>query len=130
MKVISLGRDEPVRRDIAHPRSGPAGFSQSSHTRPVTSSPLFVTPREETTPRPSTALIHPSAQPGIQGPGNGTKRRFRPPIGLPCSLHQPMPGLTPSQVDDVEFKMRLVSYSDSELNSMNTNSQKMTKEER
>ena len=129
-KVISLGRDGPVRREIPHPGSGPTSSSQSPHTRPEISSPLFVAPREETTPRPSTPLIQPSTQAGIQGTGNGTKRRFRLPTGLPRSPHPRTSGLTPSQAEDVEFETRLASYSDDELNSMNTNSRKMTKEER
>jgi len=33
-----------------------------------------------------------------------------------------MSGLTPSQAEDVEFKTRLASYSDDELNSINANS--------
>ena len=128
-KVISLGRDGPVRRDITHPGSGPPGSSQSpssGHTRPDISSPLFVAPREESTRRSST----PGIQTGIQGTGSGNERRFRLPPGLPPSPHARISGLTPSQVEVVEFETRLASYSDDELNSINANSRKETKEER
>jgi len=94
-KVISLGRDSPVRRDITHPGSGPPGSSQgpsSGHTRPDISSPLFVALREETTPRPSTPVIQTGNQAGI---GSGNKRRFRLPTGLPRSPHPRTSGLTP-----------------------------------
>ena len=40
-----------------------------------------------------------------------------------------MSGLTPLQAEDVEFETHLTSYSDDELNSINANSRKMTKEE-
>jgi len=128
-KVISLGRDGPVRRDITHPGSGPPGSSQSPssrYTRPDISSPLFVAPREGTTPRPSTPVI----QTCIQGTGSGNKQRFRLPTGLLRSLHPRTSDLTPSQAEDVEFETRLASYCDDEFNSVNTNSRKMTKEER
>jgi len=39
-------------------------------------------------------------------------------------------GLTPSQAEDIDFETRLASYSDDELNSINTNSRKLSKEER
>jgi hypothetical protein len=91
-KDISLGRDGPVRREIPHSGSGPTGSSQSLHIRPDISSPLFVASREEATPRSSTRLI----QAGIQGTGNGNKRRFRLPTGLPRSPHPLTSGLTSS----------------------------------
>jgi len=132
-EVFSLGRDGPVRRDNTHPGSGPPGSSQgpsSGHTRPDISVPLFVAPREDNTPRPSTPVIQTSIQAGIQGTGNGNNRHFRLPTGLPRSPHPRTSGLTPSQAEDVEFEMHLTSYGDNELNSMNTNSRKMMKEER
>jgi len=132
-KVISLGRDGPVKRDITHPGSGPPGSSQgpsSGHTRPEISSPLFLAPREETTPRPSTPVVQTGTQASVQPTGSGNKRRFRLPTGLPRSPHPRTSGLTPSQAEDVEFETRLASYSDDELNSINANSRKGTKEER
>jgi len=132
-KVISLGRDGPVRRDITHPGSGPPGSSQgrsSGHTRPDISAPLFVAPREETPPRPSTPVIQIGTHAGIQGTGSGNKRRFRLPTGLPPSPYPRTSGLTHSRTEDVEFETRLVGYSDDELNSINANSRKGTKEER
>lgn len=122
-KVISLGRDGPVKRDITHFEGGPLGSSQNSETkrtRPDISVPLFVGPRDETTLRPST----PQAQPV------GSKRRFRLPTGLPLAPNARTSGLMPSQAEDIEFETRLASYSDDELNSLNTNSRKMTKEEK
>ena len=122
-KVISLGRDGPVKRDVTHFEGGPLGSSQNSETRrtrPDISAPLFVAPRDETTLRPST----PHAQPG------GSKRRFRLPTGLPLTPNARTSGLMPSQAEDIEFETRLASYSDDELNSLNTNSRKMTKEEK
>jgi len=124
----------PVRRDITHSGSGPLASSQgrsSGHTRPDISAPLFVAPREETTPRSSTPVIQTGTQSGIQGAGSGNKRRFRLPTSLSPSPH-PRTGLTPSQAEDVKFETRLTSYSlsDDALNSINTNSRKLTKEER
>ena len=87
-KVISLaGRDGPgpLRRDITQPGSGPPGSSQgpsSGHTRPDIS-PLFVAPRDETTPRPSTPVIQTGTQADIQGAGSGNMRRFRLPVRHP-----------------------------------------------
>jgi len=132
-EVISLGRDGPVRRDITHPGGEPPGSSQSpssGHARPDISPPLFIAPREETTPRPSTPVIQTDTQAGIQGTATGNKRRFRLPTGLPRGPHPRTSGLTPSQAEDVEFETRLASYSDDELNSINANSRKGTKEER
>ena len=129
-KVISLGRDGPVRRDITHPGSGHPASSQGpspGHTRP---SPLFVAPREETTPLPSTPVIQTGTQSGIQGTGSGNKRRFRLPTGFPRSPHPGTSGLTPSRAEDVKLETHFASYSDDELNSINANSRKMTKEER
>jgi len=86
-------------------------------------------PREETTPRSSTPVIQTGIQPAVQGTGNTNKRCFRLPTGLPRSPHLRTSGLTPLQAEDVEFETRLTSYSDDELNSINANSRKMTKEE-
>jgi len=96
-KVISLGRDGPVRRDITHPGSGPPGSSQgpsSGHTRPDISSPLFVAPRE------GTPVIQTGTRAGIQPTGSGNKQRFRLPTGLPRSPHPRTSGLTISQAED------------------------------
>ncbi len=131
-KVISFGRDGPVKQDVTRPESGLSGPSQSPpsrRTRPDISSPLFVAPREETTPRPSTPVIQTGTQLAVQGTGNTNKRRFRLPTGIPHSPHPRTSGLTPSQAEDVEFETRLASYSNDELNSINANSRKMTKEE-
>jgi len=100
------------------------------HTRPDLSSPLFVAPREETIFRPSTPVIQTGTQASTQGTGSGKKRRFRLPTGLPRSPHPRTSGLTRSQAEDVEFEMRLASYSDDKLNSINANSWKRSKEER
>ena len=91
---------------------------------------MFAAPREETTPRPSTPVIQTGTQLAVQGTGNTNKRHFRLPTGIPRSPHPRTSGLTPSQAEDVEFEMRLASYSNDELNSINANSRKMTKEER
>ncbi|KAI9507647.1 hypothetical protein F5148DRAFT_1306912 [Russula earlei] len=123
-KVISLGRDGPVKRDVTHSESRGLGSSTgpvSKRTRPDDiSAPLFVPPREETTPRPSTPLT----------PAVGTKRRFRLPTGLPLTPNARTSGLIPSQAEDIEFETRLASYSDDELNSLNASSRKLTKEEK
>jgi hypothetical protein len=52
------------------------------------------------------------------------------PTGLPLTPNTRTSGLTPSQAEDIEFETRLASYSDDELNSLNSNSRKLTKEER
>jgi len=125
MEVISFGRDGPVEQDITHSESGLGGTSQSSlsrRTRPDIPFPLFLAPREETTPCPSTPVIQTSTRTGIQGTGNTNKRHFRLPTGLPRSPHPCTSSLTPAQAEDVEYKTRLASYSDDELNSINTNS--------
>ena len=114
--------------DVPAPPQGPS--SVHTGTRPDISSPLFVTPREEITPRPATSVIQTGTQASIQGTGSGNKRRFRFPTGLPRSPHPRTSGLTPSQAEDVEFETRLASYYDDELNSINMNSRKGTKEER
>ena len=69
-KVISFGHDGPVKQDVTRPESGLSGPSQSPplrHTRSDISSPLFVAPREETTPCPSTPVIQTGTQLTIQG---------------------------------------------------------------
>jgi hypothetical protein len=124
MKVISLGRDGPVKRDVTHSQGGPVGSSQIpeiKRTRPEISAPLFVTSQEETTPRPST----PHAQQPV-----ASKSRFRLPTGLPLTPNTRTSGLIPSEAENIEFETRLASYSDDELNSLNSNSRKLTKEER
>jgi hypothetical protein len=120
-KVISLGRDGPVKRDVTHSEgfgSSPSPVSRRTRAE-VISSPLFVGSREDTTPRPSTPVVPPA-------PASTSKRRFR----LPLTPNTRTSGLTPSQAEDIDFETRLASYSDDELNSVNTNSRKMSKEER
>jgi len=58
------------------------------------------------------------------------KRRFRLPTRLPLTQIACASGLTPSQMEDIEFEIRLTSYSHDELNILNTNSQNILKEER
>ena len=82
------------------------------------------------TRRPSTPVIQTGSQPAVQGTGNTNNRWFRLPTGLPRSPQPRTSGLTPSQAEDVEFVTRLASYSDDDLNSINANSRKMTKEAR
>ena len=63
-KVIFLGRNGPVKCDVTHSEGGPVGPSQRpriKRTRPEISAPSFVTPREETTLRPSTPHAQPVA---------------------------------------------------------------------
>ncbi|KAH9987661.1 hypothetical protein BJV74DRAFT_978753 [Russula compacta] len=120
-KIISLGRDGPVKRDVKHSQNGTLGSSPDpalNHTRSEDiSSPSFVPPREEAPLAPSTPVV-------------GTKRRFRLPTGLPLTPNARTSGLTPSEAQDIDFEIRLASYSDDELNSLNASSRKMTKEER
>ena len=119
-KVISLGRDGPVKRDVTHSEGFGSPSPLSRRARPeAISSPLFVGSREDTTPRPSTPVVPPA-------PATTSKRRFR----LPLTPNTRTSGLTPSQAEDIDFETRLASYSDDELNSVNTNSRKMSKEER
>jgi hypothetical protein len=123
-KVISLGRDGPVKREVTHSESFASPFRRTRAED--ISSPLFVGSREDTTPRASTPVVPPTP-----APATTTKRRFRLPTGLPLSPNAPRTsGLTPSQAEDIDFETRLASYSDDELNSINTNSRKMSKEER
>ncbi len=131
-EVISFGRGGPVSETLPTPRVDLVALQSppSRRTRPDISSPLFAALREETTPRSSTPVIQTGIQPAVQGTGNTNKRRFRLPTGLPRSPHPHTSGLTPSQAEDVEFETRLASCSDDELNSINANSRKMTKEER
>ena len=84
------------------------------------SSPLFVAAREGASFRPST----PTTPSGTAT----TKRRFR----LPSTLtpNSRTSGLTPSVAEDIDFETRLASYSDDELNSMNSNMRKQSKHER
>ncbi|KAH9059688.1 hypothetical protein EDB87DRAFT_1675041 [Lactarius vividus] len=126
-KIISLGRDGPVKRDVTH---SDVARSQASTVPPPSalltpvanrtpprpediSSPLFVAHREAAAPRPT---------------GSATKRRFR----LPSTLtpNSRTSGLTPSVAEDIDFETRLASYSDDELNSLNTNMRKLSKHER
>jgi hypothetical protein len=124
-KVISWGRDGPVKREVTHSER----FA-SSHRRTRAediSSPLFLGLRGDATPRASTPVVPPPAP----APATTSKRRFRLPTGLPLSPNAPRAsGLTPSQAGDINFETRLASYSDDELNSINTNSRKMSNEER
>jgi hypothetical protein len=132
-KVISLGRDGPVKRDVSHSEavssqamssSGPPPFSMLSSVASRTprlediSSPLFAAVREGATVRPSTPTT----------PSSVPKRRFR----LPSTLtpNSRTSGLMSSVAEDIDFEMRLASYSDDELNSLNTNMRKQSKHER
>ena len=142
-KLISLGHDGPVKRDVSHaetmsssrpmPLSGPPPSSMLTPVASRTprqediSSPLFAAVRGEhgATLRPST--------PTTGGGGGGTpatKRRFR----LPSTLtpNSRTSGLTPSVAEDIDFQTRLASYSDDELNSLNTSNmrKKQSKHER
>jgi hypothetical protein len=127
-KVISLSRDGPVKREVSHSEGFGSSLSPGSRrTRAEDiSSPLFVGSREDTTPRASTPVV-PVVSPA---PASTTKRRFRLPTGLPLTPNARTSGLTPSQAEDIDFETRLASYSDDELNSINTTSRKLSKEER
>ena len=118
-KIISLGCDGPVKRDVTHPEGGTSGPSQtlvSKCTRPEDiSSPMFVAPQEGSTPQPR-------ASTPLAPAGGTTKRCFHLPTGLPLTPNARMSGLTPSQAEDIEFETCLASYSDDELNSLNTSS--------
>ncbi|KAH8988261.1 hypothetical protein EDB86DRAFT_3065602 [Lactarius hatsudake] len=120
-KIISLGRDGPVKRDApAVPPPSVLLTPVANRTRPEDiSSPLFVAHREAAPLRPSTPTTP---------AGSATKRRFR----LPSTLtpNSRTSGLTPSVAEDIEFETRLASYSDDELNSINTNMRKLSKHER
>lgn len=120
-KVISLGRDGPVKREVTHSENFAASLTRRTRAEDI-SSPLFVAPRENTTPRPTTPVVPPPVPPA---PATTSKRRFR----LPLTPNRTS-GLTPSQAEDIDFETRLASYSDDELNSINTNSRKLSKEER
>jgi len=131
--VISFGHDGPIKQDIIHPESRLSGLLQSPplrRTQPDISSPLFMTLWEETTPCPSTLVIQTGIQLTVQGTGNTNKRHFRLPTGILHSPHLYTSGLTPSQAEDIKFETCLASYSNDKLNSINTNSRKMMKEER
>jgi hypothetical protein len=86
------------------------------------SSPLFAGVRDV---RPSTPTMPLG---GTTTPA--TKRRFR----LPSTLtpNSRTSGLTPSVAEDIDFETRLASYSDDELNSLNTSNmrKKQSKHER
>ncbi|KAN0128116.1 hypothetical protein V8E53_014097 [Lactarius tabidus] len=135
-KIISLGRDGPVKRDVSHSEaaasrpmpSTAAAPPPSSMLTPVASrtprqedisSPLFAGVREGRPSTPTTTPITPA-----------TKRRFR----LPSTLtpNSRTSGLTPSVAEDIDFETRLASYSDDELNSLNTTNmrKKQSKHER
>ena len=124
-KVISLGRDGPVKREVTHSESFNPPLTRRTRAEDI-SAPLFVGVREETTPRATTPAIPPVVPPA---PAPTNKRRFRLPTGLPLTPNRTS-GLTPSQAEDIDFETRLASYSDDELNSINTNSRKLSKEER
>jgi hypothetical protein len=126
-KVISLGRDGPVKREVTHSESFASSFRRTRAED--ISSPLFVGSREDTTPRASTPVVPPAPAPA-PAPATTSKRRFRLPTGLPLTPNSRTSGLTPSQAEDIDFETRLASYSDDELNSINTNSRKLSKEER
>jgi len=125
-EVISFGRDGPIRRDITHPGSGPPGSSQGpSSTRHLFSLVRCAAGGNYTSfVYPSHANRSPSRHP------SGNKRRFRHPTGLPRSPRTRTSDLAPSQAEDAESETPFASYSHDELNSININSRKMTKEER
>ena len=142
-KLISLGHDGPVKRDVSFseamsssrptmPLSGPPPSSMLTPVASRTprqediSSPLFAAVRGEhggATLRPSTPTTGAGGTPA-------TKRRFR----LPSTLtpNSRTSGLTPSVAEDIDFETRLASYSDDELNSLNTSNmrKKQSKHER
>jgi hypothetical protein len=118
-KMISLGRDGPVKRDVTYSEGALFGSSLSAASKHSRPDPLFAGPQEESTVHPSTRLVQ-----------AGTPQwRFRLPAGLPLTPNSRASGLTPSEAENIDFETRLASYSDDELNSLNTNSRKMTKEE-
>ena len=134
-KIISLGRDGPVKRDVTHseaissrsmsstapPPSSMLSSVASRTPRPEEiSSPLFVAARDGATFRPSTPTTPTGAA--------TTKRRFRLPTTL--TPNSRTSGLTPSVAEDIDFETRLASYSDDELNSLNSNMRKQSKHER
>ena len=123
-KVISLGRDGPVKREVTNSESFASALNRRTRAEDI-SSPLFLASREDTTPRASTPAVPPVPQPQPT-----SKRRFRLPTGLPLTPNSRTSGLIPSQAEDIDFETRLASYSDDELNSINTNSRKLSKEER
>jgi hypothetical protein len=49
---------------------------------------------------------------------------------LPITQNSRTSGLTPSQAEDIDFETRLASYGNDERNNLNTNSRKLSKEER
>ena len=110
----------PVKRDVTHSEGAHFGSSLSPALKRTRPDPLFAGPREESTVRPSTPLVQ----------AGTPKRRFRLPTGLPLTPNSRTSGLTPSEAENIDFETRLASYSDDELNNLNTNSRKMTKEER
>ena len=81
------------------------------------------------TPRPSTPLIQTGNPTGIQGAVSVNKWRFWLPTVLPWNPNPCKSSLTPSQAEDVAFETHVASYSGGELDSMNTNSRKMTEED-
>jgi len=75
-KVISFGCDGPVKQDVTCPKSrlsGPSQSPPSRRTQPDISSPLFIAPQKETTPRPSTPVIQTGTQLAVQGTRNTNK---------------------------------------------------------
>ncbi|KAF8258940.1 hypothetical protein EI94DRAFT_1066976 [Lactarius quietus] len=131
-KIISLGRDGPVKRDVTHSEAISAR-SMSSSTAPPPSAML--TPNRNARPEGLSSPLFAGAREGALRPGTpttpsgtATKRRFR----LPSTLtpNSRTSGLTPSEAEDIDFETRLASYSDDELNSVNTNMRKQSKHER
>jgi hypothetical protein len=114
----SLGRDGPVKREVTHSEGAHFGSSlspTSKHTQPDL---LFAGPQESTV-RPFTPLVQ----------AGTPKWWFHLLTGLPLTPDSRASGLAPLEAENIDFEMRLVSYSDNELNSLNTNSQKIIKEE-
>jgi hypothetical protein len=121
--MISLGHDRPVKREVT-PLEGALegahfGSSLSPASKRTRPDPLFSGLREESTVRPSTPLVQ----------AGTPKRRSSLLTGLPLTPNARISGLTPLEAEHIDFEARLVSYSDDELNSLNTKSWKMTKEE-
>ncbi len=119
-KMISLGRDRPVKRQLTHSEGAHFGSSLSLASKCTRPDPLFAGPWEESTVHPSTPLVQ----------AGTPKQRFSLPMGLPLTPNWQTSGLTPSEAENIDFETRLASYIDDELNSLNTNLRKMMKEER
>jgi hypothetical protein len=122
MKVISLGCDWPVRRDIAHLEADLLALH-----RILTLDQGSLLPCSLCRGRKLDLIRLP--HPSKQAPNEASKAPETE-ISDISDYPQAFHGVrTPSQVEGVEFETRLASHSDGELNSINTNAQKTTKEE-